>query len=65
MRIDISSTVIARLVLAIHHRYIVKFSDINQICRKLRNEGLVDFIGWEKGRSVPQPNYFVQKQELS
>lgn len=42
-------------------RFIVKFSDVNQICKKLKNENLIEFPNWEKGKSVPHPHYLVQK----
>lgn len=42
-------------------RFIVNFPQINQISKKLKNEGLIEFPDWEKGKHVPQPSYRVQK----
>ena len=42
-------------------RFIVKFSDVNQICKVLKDKNLIEFPDWEKGKRVPQPSYRVQK----
>lgn len=42
-------------------RFIIKFSKINEISRKLMDENLIEFPDWEKNRQRPQPNYRVQK----
>jgi len=42
-------------------RYIVKFADVNQICNQLKNEKLIEFPNWERGKRVPHPHYRVQR----
>lgn len=42
-------------------RFIVKFSDVNKICKVLKDKNLIEFPDWEKGKRVPQPSYRVQK----
>ena len=49
------------LRLEVVKRFIVTFSDINKICKALKDENLIEFPDWEKGKRVPKPNYRVQK----
>jgi three-Cys-motif partner protein len=42
-------------------KHVVRLPDINQIAARLRKEGTIVFLDWERGKRVPQPNYRMQK----
>ena len=42
-------------------RHVVRLPDVNKIAAALRLDGSLVFLGWEKGKRVPQPHYRVQR----
>lgn len=44
-------------------RFIVTFPDINRICKALRDEDLIEFPDWEKGKKVKVPKHWYRVQK--
>lgn len=42
-------------------RHVVRRTDINRTAAKLRRDGRLLFLDWEKGKQVPQPSYRTQR----
>ena len=43
-------------------RHVVRLPDVNKIAARLRSEGTLLFLDWERGKRVPQPSYRVQRK---
>jgi three-Cys-motif partner protein len=43
-------------------RHVVRLPDVNKIAARLRTEGALLFLDWEKGKRVPQPAYRTQRK---